>query len=152
MSCPPPTEPPPNTGNPSTATSSRRPSAAMGAWRSRSRNSTFVATSLSADTGHHTLQRKPPPPQDPSPCAGSAVMAINIEWAATPARTHGQREGELKATQQLLKPFDQLPLGNSCTTRRPVQQQTRDEQQQLPTLSLDGRTRYLAVLACDMRW
>ena len=47
---------PRNSGN--TATSSRRPSAAMGAWRSKSRNSTFVLTrpSASADSSHHTLQ------------------------------------------------------------------------------------------------
>ena len=55
---------------------------------------THTATRLSADAGHHTLQSNPPPPQDPSPCAGGAVMAKSIEWAATPARTHGQREGE----------------------------------------------------------
>ena len=42
-----------------------------------------------------TLSRAPPPPQDPCPCAASAVMAISIEWAATSARTHGQKEAEL---------------------------------------------------------
>ena len=45
-------------------------------------------TCFSTDARHHTLQRETPSPQDPSPCASCAVMAINIEWAATPAGTH----------------------------------------------------------------
>ena len=53
-------------------------------------------TCFSADARHHTLQRETPSPQDPSPCASCAVMAINIEWAATPAG----RERELKVTQE----------------------------------------------------
>ena len=53
---------PPNSANPSTATSSRRPSAAMGAWRSKSRNSTFVLTRPPA-----SLQIRATTEQTPSP-------------------------------------------------------------------------------------
>ena len=66
-----------------------------------------AATSLSADTGHHTLQSKPPPP-----CAGSAVMA-------TPASTHGQREGELKTQQEEAEMVGTQSRGESQTTPRP---------------------------------
>ena len=57
-------------------------------------------TCFSTNARHHTLQRETPSPQDPSTCASCAVMAMNIEWAATLAGTHGQRERELKATQK----------------------------------------------------
>ena len=55
-------------------------------------------TWFSTDARHHTLQCETPSPQDPNPCASCAVMAMNVEWAATPAGTHGHRE--LKATQE----------------------------------------------------
>ena len=51
---------------------------------------THTATA-SADSSHLSPEQTPSS-QDPCPCAGSAVMAMSIEWA--------EREGELKATQQ----------------------------------------------------
>ena len=69
---------------------------------------THTATRFSADSGHHTLQSEPP----------SSPRPLPIEWAATPARTHGQREGELEATQQeeaeMVGTQEQDPTRGTC--------------------------------------
>ena len=83
-----------------------------------------TATRLSADMGHHTLQSKPLPPQDPSPSAGSAVMAMSIKWAATGKNADATRGGGNRVIRHVglvekAKPLPGPPW-NRCESREDV--------------------------------
>ena len=59
-----------------------------------------LQTPAISDSCDHTLKSKSPFAQNPCPCTSSAVVAKLVDWAATPATMHGQREGQLETAQE----------------------------------------------------
>ena len=80
------------------------------------------AARLKANSRDHTFQSVSPLAQDPCPCTSSAVVAKLIEWAATPARMHGQRKRQLETAQEEDPELLRFRLGDSTSGARSQRQ------------------------------
>ena len=93
---------PPNSGRPSTTTSSRRPSAGCGSARSKSRTMTFWVTlpPASRHTRAIALSKADPlRPNTPARAHDGSVVEKFVESAATPACVQRWRQWESKTSQ-----------------------------------------------------
>ena len=80
------------------------------------------AACFTADSRDHTFKSVSPLAQDPCPCTCSAVVAKLIEWAATPARMHGQGKGQLETAQKEDPELLRFQLGDSAGGARSQRQ------------------------------